>query len=71
MVKSVFNKVAGLTAASILHLMIIFTKKLSRKKFLNRKKDTKNMTVATNRCLEKLQFYFGFYWKSNCQFSTF
>ena len=33
MVKSFFNKVAGLKAASILHLLIIFTQKLSRKKF--------------------------------------
>ena len=33
MVESLFNKVAGLKAASILHLLIIFTQKLSRKEF--------------------------------------
>ena len=33
MVESLFNKVAGLKAASILHLLTIFTQKLSREKF--------------------------------------
>ena len=33
MVESLFNKVAGLKAVSILHLLIIFTQKLSGKKF--------------------------------------
>ena len=33
MVQSLFNKVAGLKAASILHLLTIFTQKLSREKF--------------------------------------
>ena len=32
-VESLFNKVAGLNAAPILHLLIIVTQKLSRKKF--------------------------------------
>ena len=32
-VECLFNKVAGLKAVSILHLLIIFTQKLSRKKF--------------------------------------
>ena len=33
MMESLFNKVAGLKAASILHLLIIFTQNLLRKKF--------------------------------------
>ena len=32
MVESLFNKVSGVKAASILHLLIIFIQKLSRKK---------------------------------------
>ena len=32
-VECLFNKVAGLKAVSILHLLIIFTQKLSGKKF--------------------------------------
>ena len=33
MVESLFNKVAGLKAASILHLLTLFTEKRPRKKF--------------------------------------
>ena len=33
MMESLFNKVEGLKASFILHLLIIFTEKLSRKKF--------------------------------------
>ena len=33
MAESLFNKLAGLKTTSILHLLIIFTEKLSRKKF--------------------------------------
>ena len=33
MVESLFSKVAGLKVASILHLLKIFTQKLSHKKF--------------------------------------
>ena len=68
MVESLFNKVAGLRAASILHLLIIFTQKAFSQEVLNGKKDTIKITAATNCCLENSQFYCGIYWKSDFQF---
>ena len=51
MVKSFLTKLQALRPLSMLHLLIT--------EVLNRKKDTMKITVATNRSLENLQFYFN------------